>query len=101
MSTLTGLISAGGGGGAIASVQSGYHTAPQAATTSNRGIGAVDLSKSFVLITYAVESGITNPFEYFLRAALTTSTNIQFYRYTALAGSLDDILVYWQVIEYA
>lgn len=101
MSTLTGLISGGGGGSPIASIQRGNHTAAQGSTTTNRTIGAVDLSKSFVLITYAAETSIFDAHEFLLRAALTSSTNIQFYRYTARTGSQDDLLVHWQVIEYA
>jgi hypothetical protein len=101
MSTLTGLISGGGGGSPIASMQRGNTTASQSATITNQSIGAVDLSKSFVLATYTAENTVYDPDEFLLRTSLTSSTNIEFYRHFAGGGSQDNLFIHWQVIEYA
>jgi hypothetical protein len=100
MSTLTGLISGGGGGG-IKSVQRGTVTTDFNNTSTNVTISAVDLSKSFLVFSSATGSDADNNYRSNLRGRLTTTTNINFYRYAVNTNSsLSYCFIAWEVIEY-
>jgi len=95
MSTLTGLISGGGGGSSpIASIQRLYVSTYFAGTTINRSIASVDTTKTFI-------SHLGNSREALRSylAILTSSTNVQLFTYSQNVGD-SNLYVSLEVIEY-
>ena len=93
MSTLTGLISSGGGGG-INSVQRIFRNIYYAGTSFGNGIAAVDTSKTFLSI------GGWSDLDRNVACRLTSSTNVQMYlNYQSVASPIGYAAV--EVVEYA
>jgi len=104
VSTLTGLISAGGGG--VNSIQRGSVTVSNG-SSANVTISAVDLSKSFLI--FSTRTGVWAVLDGWAYNAdvggkLTSTTNIQFLSTSSVTGfvsSYGSATVYWEVVEYA
>jgi len=96
MSTLTGLISSGGGGSVIKSIQRGVTAVGSTDTSVNVTISAVTTSKAFVSFCGSqVYNGADNR-QCFVNVNLTASTTLQISR--GLSGSVNNVS--WEVIEY-
>lgn len=81
-----------------ATVQSGEADFPTTGGTVNKTITAVDLSKTFVIYAWSMLSFSSNPGVVALRAAFTSTTNLQFFRQLTSAspqGTAD-----WFVISH-
>ena len=87
----------GGGGAVIKSVQRGYATLVDGASSTSVAINAVDMSSSIVLISFCTASGTDTPSSAVCSVRLASPTSLLLYRATK-APTL--ILVSWQVIEY-
>lgn len=98
MSTLTQFV--GGGGGGVKGVQRGVVIAVKAigGSATNVTISAVNLAKSFVVISFAAFPDTPINFN----ARLTTTTNLSIRRATDGAGAtaVENSTICWEVIEY-
>lgn len=82
------------GGGSIKSTQRGSTTALQGAILANITISSVDITKSIPIVT--VRAGANNTEYLFVKAELTSSTNLRLTRDSAIVGTT---IVEWQVVE--
>jgi len=83
-------------GGSGSTVQSGTAQIATADATEDVSITAVDLSKSFVVFNYRVDS--TNPSRFLVKATLTSTTNIRFERDNT-SGTNTPVDITWYVVE--
>lgn len=96
MSTLSSF--GGGSGGGIKNVQRGTNTWSDGNTSFNITISEVDLSKSFLNVTYTHRDRTSaNPSNDIIRCRLSSSTNINLYRFYYQNYAY----ISWEVIEYA
>ena len=82
--------------GIINSVQRGSFNPPQSSTSANVTISSVDLGKSFLVFSFRSDIAASN-LEHVWTGNLTSATNINFQRYTAVTFPHT---IEWQVIEY-
>ena len=94
MSTLTGLISAGGGGGGINSVQRILKSINYAGSSFGNGIAAVDTSKTVLFIGGWSDSSRN------VACLLTSSSNVQMYLSSQSTNS-NVAYAAVEVVEYA
>ena len=82
--------------GIINSVQRGSFNPPESSVSANVTISSVDLGKAFLVFSFRTDIG-SQKLEYIWTGNLTSATNINFQRYTALSVPHT---IEWQVIEY-